>query len=841
MPEVQVPPIKSAPLIDLLRELALDVGVTWNRHSDDLWRRIDPEVWRITRNPWLMLQQASEKMLQAMAEDRDLRRRVEDLVGARRKTAAAPGWFQQAHPAAALTEVAYFSMEFGLSEALPIYSGGLGNVAGDQLKAGDDLCVPIVGVGLLYQQGFSRQAIGHDGGQRDLFPYNPPTWLPITPVRDAAGDLMQIELLLPDYKVRLRVWEARVGRLKLYLLDTNDPGNLPVYRGITGELYGGGPELRLQQELVLGIGGWRLLRRLGRHPEVCHLNEGHAAFAVLERARTFMEDHRLPFDAALAATRAGNVFTTHTPVAAGFDRFSPELLQLYLARYANDLLHIDFQELMALGRANPDDSAEAFNMAYLAVRGAGAVNGVSRLHGEVSRSIFSPLFPRWPLEEVPVGSVTNGVHMPSWDSVAADRFWGATCGAERWLGTTAGLGEKIRAASDETLWELRSQNCQELVRFVRLRSQVQMAAYGASREEIHRAKTMFDPNALTIGFARRFATYKRPNLLLHDPDRFAGILTNPDRPVQFVVAGKAHPADQPGKDMIRRMIQFIRRHDIRQHAVFLIDYDLLLAERIVGGVDVWINTPRRPWEACGTSGMKVLVNGGLNLSSLDGWWAEAYDPEVGWAIGDGKEHGDDPAGDAIEAEQLYDLLEREVAAKFYRRDAAGLPREWIAMMRESMARLTPEFSANRAVREYTDRFYLPAAETYRRRAASKGAPAQELAQMTRSIAALWSKLKFGQVHVETAGDFHRFRAQVYLDGLEPEAVRVELYASSNGGGTPFRQAMTRAEALVGSVGGFVFSADVPSNRPAADYTPRIVPAYRDLAVPLESPEILWQR
>jgi len=352
---------------------------------------------------------------------------------------------------------------------------------------------------------------------------------------------------------------------------------------------------------------------------------------------------------------------------------------------------------------------------------------------------------------------------------------------------------------------------------------------------------MFDPNALTIGFARRFATYKRPNLLLHDPDRFARILTNPDRPVQFVVAGKAHPADQPGKEMIRQMIQFIRRHDIRQHAVFLIDYDLLLAERIVGGVDVWINTPRRPWEACGTSGMKVLINGGLNLSSLDGWWAEAYDPQVGWAIGDGKEHGDDPAWDAIEAEQLYDILEREVITKFYRRDSAGLPREWIAMMRESMARLTPEFSANRAVREYTDKFYLPAAEAYRRRAASRGAPAEELARWTRSLAPLWSKLKFGQVFVETAGDLHRFRAQVYMNGIEPEAVRVELYANSNGGGAPFRQAMTRAEALVGAVGGFVFTADAPSNRPAADYTPRIVPSYRDLAVPLETPEILWQR
>jgi glycogen phosphorylase len=835
--------VESEQMIDLLYELALDLGVTWNRYSDDIWRQIDPDVWRITRNPWLMLQQASVKKLQSMAEDQDLRRRVEQLVAARRKASQSPGWFNNAHSGSALNQVAYFSMEFGLSEALPIYSGGLGNVAGDQLKAGDDLGVPIVGVGLLYQQGYSRQAIGHDGQQRDLFPYNPPSWLPITAVRDADGELVHIVLDLPDCSLRLRVWEARVGRLKLYLLDSNDPGNLPMHRGITGELYGGGPELRLQQELVLGIGGWRLLRRMGHHPEVCHLNEGHAAFAVLERALWFMNDNQQPFDVALAATRAGNVFTTHTPVAAGFDRFSPALVQLYFAHYAVDRLHISLKDFMALGRANPNDAAELFNMAYLAVRGAGAINGVSKLHGEVSRSIFQPLFPRWPVGEIPIGSVTNGVHTASWDSEFANRLWTEACGKDRWLGTTEGIGEKIRAVSDEALWELRSNNCQELVRFVRLRSQAQRAAYGASSEEIQRAKTMFDPNALTIGFARRFATYKRPNLLLSDSDRFARILTNAQYPVQLVVAGKAHPADQPGKEMIHQMIQFIRRPGIRQHAVFLVDYDMLLAERIVGGVDIWINTPRRPWEACGTSGMKVLVNGGLNLSSLDGWWAEAYAPEIGWAIGDGKEHADDAAWDAIEAQQLYDLLEREIIPKFYRRDEGGLPREWIAMKRESMARLTPQFSANRAVREYTEKYYLPAAAAYRSRAPPQRAAARDLVRWRNAIAEHWPALKFGSVHVETAGDVHQFRVQVFLDGLEPDAVMVELYANSQNGGEPFRQPMTRAAALVGAVGGFMFTAQVPSSRPATDYTPRIVPTHRGVSVPLELEEekILWQR
>jgi glycogen phosphorylase len=833
--------VESEPIIDLLYELALDLGLTWNRYSDDIWRHIDPEVWRITRNPWLMLQQASYTMLKSMTEDEDLRHRVEQLVAARRKSAQSPGWFQKAHPGSALNHVAYFSMEFGLSEALPIYSGGLGNVAGDQLKAGADLGVPIVGVGLLYQQGYSRQAIDHGGEQRDLFPYNPPSWLPITAVRDVDGELMRVELDLPGYNLRLRVWEARVGRVRLYLLDSNDPANMPMHRGITSELYGGGPELRLQQELVLGIGGWRLLRRLGHNPEVCHLNEGHAAFAVLERALSFMNENGVPFDVALAATRAGNVFTTHTPVAAGFDRFSPALMQIYLARYAVERLHISVKELMALGRANPDDADEPFNMAYLAVRGAGAINGVSKLHGEVSRSIFRPLFPRWPVDEIPVGSVTNGVHVTSWESEFANRLWTEACGEERWLGTMEGVAEKISAVSDEALWELRTNNCQELVRFVRLRSQTQMAAYGAPSGEIQRAKTMFDPNALTIGFARRFATYKRPNLLLYDPERLARILTSQQRPVQLVLAGKAHPADQPGKDMLHQWVQFIRRPEIRQHAVFLVDYDMLLAERIVGGVDLWINTPRRPWEACGTSGMKVLVNGGINLSALDGWWAEAYDPEVGWAIGDGKEHDDTAARDQIEAQQLYDLLEGEIIPKFYRRDAAGLPREWIAIKRESMARLTPEFSANRAVREYTDEYYLPAAASYRRRAADRGALARDIAQSRKPIAERWSGLKFGSVRVETIGDFHQFRVQVYLGELEPAAVLVELFANSQNGGPPTRQPMARAEPLVGALGGFIFAGQVPSSRPVTDYTPRIVPAHPGIAVPLEQMEILWQR
>jgi starch phosphorylase len=831
--------IHSEPMIDLLRELALDLGAVWNRHTDDIWRRIDPEVWLLTRNPWLMLHHASQAKLKSMADDQDLRRRVEQFVLARRESLHSPAWFQKTHSGSTLGGVAYFSMEFGLSEALPIYSGGLGNVAADQLKAGSDLGVPIVGVGLLYQQGYFRQAIDHEGNQRDLFPYNPPSWLPITAVRDADGDLLRVAFNFPDYKLRLRVWEANVGRLKLYLLDSNDPGNIPMHRGITSELYGGGPELRLQQELMLGIAGWRLLKQLGLNPEVCHLNEGHAAFAVLERAMCFMEENGQPFEVALTATRAGNLFTTHTPVAAGFDRFSPALMNLYLKWYATERLGIGFDDLMALGRANPHDADEPFNMAYLAVHGSGAINGVSKLHGEVSRSIFLPLFPRWPVEEIPVGSVTNGVHMPSWNSEISDHLWSEVCGRDCWSGTTEGLGEKIRGVPDDMLWKLRTDNCQELVRFVRLRAERQRAAYGAS--DIEAARNIFDPNALTLGFARRFATYKRPNLLLHDPERLARILTDRKFPVQLVLAGKAHPADQAGKDMIREWIHFLRRPDIRQHAVFLVDYDMLLAERIVEGVDVWINTPRRPWEASGTSGMKVLPNGGVNLSELDGWWAEAYQPEVGWALGDGKEHGDDPAWDAAEAGQLYDILEHEVIARFYDRDEDGMPRKWIAMIRESMARLTPEFSANRAVREYTEKYYLRAADRYHRREASHGALAQQIVRWRKALAEHWPKLHFGQVYSETIGDVHNFRVQVYLDELEPDAVLVELYAQPRNGEPPARHPMDRCDRLVGSVNAFIYSAEVPSIRSADDYTPRMVPAFDDVQVPLEAKEILWQR
>jgi len=826
---------------DALAELALDMRWSWNHATDGVWRTLDPILWELTQNPWVVLQTVSREQLERVLADPDFRKSVDDLLRAKHQAAERPAWFQQKHPQAPLTCVAYFSMEFMLSEALPIYSGGLGNVAGDQLKAASDLGVPVVGVGLLYQQGYFRQEIDKDGAQQALYPYNDPGQLPITPLRHPNGEWLRLEIALPGYSVWLRAWQVQVGRVKLYLLDSNDAANIPIHRGITSELYGGGPELRLKQELLLGIGGWRLLCALGINPEVCHLNEGHAAFAVLDRARSFMEQTDQAFEVALAATRVGNLFTTHTAVAAGFDRFAPTLIEQYLGAYAKEKLGITLRDLLALGRQNPNDSTESFNMAYLAIRGSGSINGVSRLHGKVSRQLFEPIFPHWPADEVPVGHVTNGVHMPTWDSAPADDLWTGACGKGRWLRTTENLGQDIRRVSDASLWQFRIAASKSLVEHARGRLSRLLAASGAPPGEVDDAKHLFDPHALTLGFARRFAAYKRPNLLLHDPQRLLRLLTNAQRPVQLIIAGKAHPADQAGQALIQEWVQFIRRPETRPHVIFLSDYDMHLTELLVQGVDVWINTPRRPWEACGTSGMKVLVNGGINLSELDGWWAEAYTPDVGWALGDGQEHGDDPAWDAADAEALYDVLEREVIPEFYTRDESGIPIAWVKRMRESMARLTPRFSADRAVREYTEQHYLPAATAFHSRIANKGAIGRQVVDWQQALDRKWGSLRFGELRVETHADHHVFEIETFLNDFDPYDVRVELYADGINGGDPIRQEMKCAGPLPDASRRCIYHATVPTTRPAGDYTTRVIPQRSGVAVPLECQRILWQR
>lgn len=824
--------------IDALIELALNIRWSWNHASDELWKQLDSELWELTQNPWVILQTVSRDRLEGHLADPAFREKLEGLLSANEQAFSAPSWFQQNHPKAALTTTAYFSMEYMLNEALPIYAGGLGNVAGDQLKAASDLGVPVVAVGLLYAKGYFRQEIDKYGTQNALFPYNDPGQLPITPLRLPNGEWLRLKISLPGHPIWLRAWQVQVGRLKLYLLDSNDAANLPTHRGITDELYGGGPELRIKQEIILGVGGFKLLRALDIMPEVCHMNEGHAAFLVLERANDFMKTNGTSFEEAFTVTRTGNLFTTHTAVAAGFDHFSPSSMEYHFGTYAKEELGIDFNDLMALGRADANNRSQSFNMAYFAIRGSGAVNGVSRLHGTVSRNLFNNLFPRWPVEEVPVGHVTNGVHMPCWDSKYADEIWTESCGKDRWRGELDDHSAHISKLSDEKLWQFRNRSRNRLVGIVRERFERQARVSGLPSEVVVAADQVFDPDTLTLGFARRFVPYKRPDLLLHDPERFVRILTHPEHPVQLVLAGKAPPFDESGKALIRKWIQFIQQYNLYKHVLFLSDYDMMLTEHLVQGVDVWLNTPRRPWEASGTSGMKVLVNGGLNLSELDGWWAEAYSPEVGWALGDGREHGDDPTWDAHEAAALYEILEQQVVPEFYARNKKGVSEIWVERMRKSMATLTPRFSANRTVREYTEQYYLPAAVNYKKRAARKGATGKTIVGARHGLKNKWDAIQFGKVEIESERQKHHFKVAIWLKGINPKHIQVELFAEGINGEASERTKMTFD--WLGEDGAHNFYAQVNTSRPSDHYTIRIVPSYEGVSVPLEDNLILWQ-
>jgi starch phosphorylase len=826
--------------IDELVELALNLRWSWNHATDSLWQQLNPELWQLTRNPWIVLQTTSKNQIELKLADTTFRKKMNELIGLRELAFSKTTWFQETYPSTQLTCVSYFSMEFMLSEALPIYVGGLGNVAGDQLKSASDLGVPVVAVGLLYQKGYFRQEIDKYGNQQAMFPYNDPGQLPITPLRLPNGEWLRLKVSLAGCNVWLRTWQVQVGKVKLYLLDSNDVVNLPAHREITSEIYGGGSDMRIKQEILLGIGGWKLLQALGIKPEVCHMNEGHAAFLILERANSFMKESGISFEAALAVTRAGNLFTTHTAVPAGFDHFTPSLMWEFFGTYAKDELGIDFNELMALGRQDANNYSENFNMAYLAVNGSGAVNGVSKLHKKVSQHLFQYLFPRWPKEEVPIGSVTNGVHTASWDSEYADKIWTEACGKDRWGDSLKTIEQGIATLPDETLWQLRITSRNNLVDYIRTRFESQLIVAGFSTEIIAVAKHVFNPNTLTLGFARRFVAYKRPNLLLHDEERFIRILTNAEHPVQLVIAGKAPPFDESGKDLIRKWVEFIQRNNLYNHVVFLSDYDRLLAEQLVQGVDVWVNTPRRPWEASGTSGMKVLVNGGINLSELDGWWVEAYTPEVGWALGDKQEHGDDPAWDIAEANALYDLLEKQVVPEFYIRNEKGIPKRWIERMRKSMATLTPLFSANRSVREYTENFYLPATNNYIKRAAEKGIAGVKIFNAQVELRNKWNKIKFGELQTEIIENGYSFHLSIFLNHIDQDKILIELYAEGINDAGPTRIKM-EADPTTTKDEEYTYHARAMSIRPASDFTARIISKYEDVVVPLEDKMILWER
>jgi glycogen phosphorylase len=788
------PPLAAS--IAALEDLAFDLRWTWMHQSDELWRRVDPIRWEQTRNPWLVLQCAGRARLEALAGDAEFRSVLETALRERERAASSRPWFATAHPNAQLGAVAYFCMEFGLTAAIPIYAGGLGVLAGDHLKAASELGVPVIGVGLLYYGGYFRQVLDDDGTQRELYPPVDPAWLPLRRVLDRHGAWLSVPLALPGRSVTLRAWEARIGHVALYLLDANDPANAPEDRRITAELYGGGPDVRLRQELALGVGGWRVLRALGLRPDVCHCNEGHAAFAMIERAHGVAADRTWPFDRALAATRPGNVFTTHTAVMAGFDRFDRSLIEPYLDAYAAQT-GLDASYLWSLGH---ERGSQTFNMAHLAIRTSGRVNGVSRLHGDVSRHLFSREFPRWPSAEIPVGHVTNGVHMPSWESLLGS--------AVRTRG--------VEGVSDAELWRLRCENRARLVATVR-----------------RRGHDAFDAQTLTIGWARRFAAYKRPTLMLHDAALLCALLSDPQRPIQIVVAGKAHPRDADGKALLADWVTFARLPEACGRVAVLADYDMELARQIVQGVDLWLNTPRRPWEASGTSGMKVVPSGGLNLSENDGWWSEARSDDAGWTL---TAHGDDE-----EAEELYALLRDRVVPAFYNLGDDGLPHVWLARVRASMARLTQRFSADRMVREYVERCYLPAAAHAQRRLAGDGEVADSVVSWAREIDELWHDVRFERVGYEHVAGGLRVEAVVHLGALSPGAVRAQLFAHPVHGEAPEVVELGEGLPADATPGTYIYETRLQTMWPTEHYTARVIPYHADAAVPLEQANILWER
>ncbi|MBI4544272.1 MAG: alpha-glucan family phosphorylase, partial [Gemmatimonadetes bacterium] len=749
-------------LLERLQAIAHNLRWTWDPEAVELFRRLDPELWEQTdHNPVLLLGFLHPARLEAAQADESFHSAVERVaVGLERYLAAESTWYQRLqveaaaaakgdNPAArvslnggapdaqrasrlvgslsgngggpAALLAAYFSAEFGLAECLPIFAGGLGILAGDHLKSASDLGLPLVGIGLFYRHGYFRQRVDAAGRQDARVERLEPGALPLTPARRPDGSAVTVRVPFPGRQVEAQVWQAQVGRTSLYLLDTDVAANDPADRAITAHLYGGDEETRLQQEILLGIGGCRVLETLGLEPNVYHLNEGHCAFAALEQVRRVMQRERLDFAQAREAAAASLVFTTHTPVPAGHDYFPPARIERYFEQYRAEL-GLSARELLALGRTDSGNAEEAFCMTALALRLAGHSNGVSRLHGEVSREMWRPLWPGMRAAEIPIGHVTNGIHLGSWIAPALQRLYDAHLPGE-WREAPAGsqLWRQVERVPDAELWRAHEAQRRELVEFARGRLYAQLERQGRPQPELDAAAEALDPGILTIGFGRRFATYKRATLLLRDPERLAGILNHTERPVQVIFTGKAHPRDEAGKELIRQIVDLSRRPEFRRRLLFLEDYDPAVARRLVQGADVWLNTPRRPNEASGTSGMKAAANGVLNVSVPDGWWAEAWEDAeaeagasegdearrltIGWAIGDGRQYAAPADQDEVDAEALYHLIEHEIAPLFYRREQ-GLPHGWIARMKASIARLCPEFNSHRMVAEYTTRFYL---------------------------------------------------------------------------------------------------------------------------------------
>lgn len=831
-----------------LAPLAHNLRWAWHLPTQELFATIDPALWSSTGDPLRVLADADPTRLTELASDEDFVARVADASADLRQYLDAPQWFQRYAAESPARDdadtdrvvppgIAYFSMEFGVSEVLPIYSGGLGILAGDHLKAASDLGLPLIGVGLLYRSGYFRQGLDHDGWQIERYPVNDPDELPLTLLGDAGSDAdpVIIEVAMPGgATLSAQVWVATVGRIPLLLLDSDiahndDQPDGAVLRAVTDRLYGGDQEHRIAQEILLGIGGVRALREYVRltgraEPTVFHMNEGHAGFLGVERIRELVAGG-LDFDTAEAVVRASNVFTTHTPVPAGIDRFPADLVARYLDADADGRSRL-LPGLSAATVAELGDEADpgVFNMAHMGFRLGQRSNGVSQLHGEVSREMFADLWPGFDAADVPIGAVTNGVHGPTWVAPEWRDFAG---------GDEDSAPEVYAGLSDETIWRTHEELRSRLVGEVRRRALASGLERGFTHAELGWTADLFDPRVLTIGFARRAATYKRLTLMLRDPERMRAILTDPDRPVQLVIAGKAHPADDGGKSLIQQVVRFTEDPELRDRIVFLPDYDISMARAIYAGCDVWLNNPVRPMEACGTSGMKSALNGGLNLSILDGWWDEMADGENGWAIPSAEGIADEHRRDDLEAQALYTLLEETVIPLFYRRDGDGVPRRWVGMMRHTLTRLGPRVLASRMVRDYTTELYCPAARSYESACADSYAGARDLAAYRRTLETGWSSILVAGVEDERRADGLHVTAHVALGDLAPESVTVQVVLGRVGDDgdilDPTFTAMT-PEADRDASDRVAFTALVPPSASGhLGYTVRVLPRHPQLS------------
>ena len=764
-----------------LEELATNLRWSWHLPTRQLFEDISPELWESSKHdPIGLLGEIEPIRLQELAADQDFVARTANLSQDLHTYLTEPRWYQQTVTDAAPRAIGYFSPEFGIAAALPQYSGGLGILAGDHLKSASDLGVPIIGVGLFYRSGYFAQSISPDGWQQESYPVLDPDGLPLSVLRHPDGTAAQVALALPGGRALFaRIWQVAVGRIRLLLLDTDIPENEDALRSVTDRLYGGGGEHRLLQELLLGIGGVRAIKLLTEltdadSPELFHTNEGHAGFLGLERISDLIGDG-LSFAEALQVVRAGTVFTTHTPVPAGIDRFDSSLVQQY---FSTDLLPgVSVDDVLALGAENYEGgTANTFNMAVMGLRLGQRANGVSQLHGEVSRGMFGALWPGFDADDVPITSVTNGVHAPTWTdpslvALARDRLGTSDTTTADWAS---------EALSDADLWNVRNGMRQQLVTDARARVSEAWRDQNPGIRDPSWFSQLLDPNVLTIGFARRVPTYKRLTLMLHDPERLRSILLSAEHPVQIVIAGKSHPADDEGKRLIQKLVEFSQEPEIRTRMVFLPNYDIAMAQLLYPGTDVWLNNPLRPLEACGTSGMKAALNGSLNLSILDGWWAEFYDEENGWAIPSADSAGDSAERDKLEADSMYDLIEHQIAPRFYDRGTDGVPTRWVESIRHTLSTLSFELSADRMVREYVQRLYVPSAAAHRAISADKFAPARALAAWKSRVTAAWPHVSVAHVEsggvdaVPQVGDELHVRAHVNLAGLTPADVSVEV-------------------------------------------------------------------